>query len=82
MISKLYAKNGQIISKCYINLLFNGFFRLCPPYDMSPKLHSTCNYTVNHYVRIWRVRPGVANNMHHYAGGGTNEKDPPSSLSR
>ena len=45
---------------------------------LPPKLQSTPHDIVNHYVKIWHVRLGVANNMHplSWGGGGTNGKNP------
>ena len=63
---------------------FIDLFRLCPPPPpphpvryAPPQLQSTCHYIVNHYVKIWHVRLGGANNMRPLSwGGGTNGKDP------
>ena len=45
-----------------------------PQYVMRPHLQSTCHYIVNHYVKKWHVRLGVAPIK--LGGGGTNGKDP------
>ena len=45
-----------------------------PQYFLRPQLQSTRHYIVTHYVKIWHVRLGVANNMHPLSF--TNEKDP------
>ena len=36
----------------------------------APQLQSTCQYIVNHYVKILHVRLGGANNMHPLSWGG------------
>ena len=44
-----------------------------------PPLQSTCHYIANHYVKIWHMRLGGANNMCPLScggGGGTNGKGP------
>ena len=43
-----------------------------PQYVVLPQLQSTCHYMLNHYVKIWHVLLGGANNMHplRWGGGG------------
>ena len=48
-------------------------FSVCapPPSTLcAPQLQSTCHYIVNHYVKIWHVRLGGANNMRPLSWGG------------
>ena len=45
-----------------------------PPERYAPQLQSTCLNTVNHYVKIWHMRLGVANNMHTLGCGTQKEK--------
>ena len=50
-------------------------FRLCLPSTLcAPQLQSTCHYIVNHYVKIWPVRLGDANNMRPLRWGAQTEK--------
>ena len=57
----------------FINGLLN-LFRLYPQYVMRPRLQSTCHYIVNHYLKIWYVRLGDANNMLPLSGVAQTEK--------
>ena len=45
---------------------------------MHPQLKNTCLYIVYHYVKMWHVRLGCANNLHPLSlgGGAQNGKDP------
>ena len=54
------AKIFHSFSFCYVNHLFQGSFL----FFLLPQLQSTCNYIVNHYVKIWHVRLWSANYMH------------------
>ena len=52
--------------------LFDWIISVCAPLPStlcSPQLQSTCHYIVNHYVRLWQVRLGGANNMHPLGAG-------------
>ena len=65
----------------YRDLLLSGYFAFAPPPSTlcAPQLQNTCHYIVNHYVKVWHVRLGGANNMRPLSrggGGGTNENDP------
>ena len=49
----------------------SGIFSVrAPQYVMRPQLQSTCHYIVNHYVKIWHMRLGGANNMRSLSWGG------------
>ena len=58
--------------------IFSGIFSIFAPITLcAPHLQSTYHYTVRHYVKVWHVRLGVANNMHPLRWEGcTNGKDP------
>ena len=46
-------------------------FRFCPLSTLCARqLQTACLYIENHYVKIWHVRLGGANNMHPLSGGG------------
>ena len=56
---------------------FWDLFRLCTLSTLcAPQLQSTCNYIVNHYVKIWHVCLGFAINMRPLSWGVTNGTDP------
>ena len=44
-----------------------------PQYVMQPPVTEHVSYIVNHYVKIWVVRLGIANNMHPLSWGGGEE---------
>ena len=46
-----------------------------PQYVMLPQLQRTGHCMINHYVKIWKLRLGDANNMHPLSWGGTKGKD-------
>ena len=51
--------------------------RLCPPPPSRlcpPQLQSTCPYIVNHYVKMWHLRLGAANDVHPLSLGAQTEK--------
>ena len=51
--------------------IVNRIFSVCAPqYVLRPQLQGTCHYIVNHYVKIWHVLLGDANNMRPLSWGG------------
>ena len=71
--------NGYNIRESISNKIYRIFSVCAPPPPSTlcaPQLQSTCHYIVNHFLKIWHVRLGGANNMRPLNWGGTNVQDP------
>ena len=82
-ITSLAKKQAISLISCQFSLDFDklfGSFPFVPPCTIcGPQLQSTRHYIVTHYVKIWHVRMGGANNMYaptKLGGGAQTEKDP------